>query len=314
MNPRLLAYFAVFISAFAWALSPIFMRFLSVAYDPYTQALARYIAALAVLLPYSLLLHPQETRQLLRRPWGLAGLAALNVLNQVVWTIACYHTTATSANLITKIQVAFVIVFSFILFREERGVIRSPLYLGGTLLGVAGVVLFVTAQSAARLLPRYEFATMLLIAVALGWAVYAVWGKHLVMNTHPVPMFTVVALLSTLGFAVVALLLGDVRGLWQNSMETSLIVFLSGVFPIAVAHCTFHYGQKHLGSAFTNSFMLVGPLITYVVALMLWQDEKLVPVQWLGAVLLLLGSYLVVQAQRKKGLPQAPARLMAPPE
>ena len=313
MKPLPLAYIAVFVSAVAWALSPIFMRYLSTAYDPYTQALVRYLSALAVLLPYSFLFYPAETRRLFRRPVALGGLAALNVLNQVVWTVACYHTTATSANLITKIQVAFVIVFSFLLFREERGVIRSPLYLGGTLLGVVGVVLFVTAQSAARLLPRYEFATVLLIAVALGWAVYAVWGKHLVANTHPVPMFTVVATLSTLGFTLVALALGDVRGIWHNSGHTTGMAFLSGVFPIAVAHCTFHYGQKHLGSAFTNSFMLVGPLITYVFALTLWQDETLTPRQWVGGGVLLLGSYLVVQAQRKRGVPGR-SQLTAPPE
>ncbi|MBI2433348.1 MAG: EamA family transporter [Candidatus Hydrogenedentes bacterium] len=267
-----------------------------------------------MLVPYSLWFFGQETVALFRRPRGLLGLAAVNVVDQILWTIGCYHTTASQANLITKLQVAFVILFSFLFFREERAVIRSAYYLGGTALGILGVVAIVTAHSAASLLPRYDFATFLLIVVALGWAIYAVWGKHLVMRTHPVPMFTVVAVHSTVGFAVVACVAGDLDTVWKASIQSTLLAFVSGVFPIAIAHCTFHYGQKHLGSAFATSITLIGPLITYFLALLIWPDEKMAPVQWLGTAMLLWGSYLVVQAQRKRGTPLDRAPVAAPPE
>lgn len=309
MKPSLMPYVAVFFAAFAWALSPIFMRWLSGAYDPYTQSLARYLSSTLVLLPYSLAFYPAETKRLFRRPLPYAGLALINIVMMTLWTIACYHTTATNANLITKLQVAFVIFFSFIFFREERSVIRHPLYGAGTLLGILGVVAIASGQNAATALPGSHLATIFLIIVSLGWAVYAVWGKHLVMGTDPVPMFAVISTLSTLGFIVVALLAGDISTLWRASPMDTFTVFCSGMFPIAIAHCTFHYAQKKLGAAFTTSITLIGPLITYIIALFIWPDERLTTVQWAGAGGLLLGSYWVVRAQRKTA-----ARMLAPPE
>lgn len=294
-----LAYAAVFTAAFGWALSPVFMRYLSAVYDPYTQAFVRYAWATASLIIVSSLFFRGDLVRLLRRPWGLLGIAGLNVIQQTAWTVACYHTTATTAVLVTKFQIPLVVVFSFIFFHEERAVIRSFRYLAGTALGVAGVVAIVTAGAATDLFPNHALATVLLLTVALCWAIYAVWGKHLVMDVHPVPMFTIVAVFTTTGFALLSLLFGTPSSILAASSLQNGIAFISGLLPIAIAHAAFHYGQKYLGSAFSTSLTLLSPLITHLIALLIWPDEPLNAIQWSGAAGLLCGSYLVILAQRR---------------
>ncbi len=82
---------------------------------------------------------------------------------------------------------------------------------------------------------------------------------------------------------------------------------ISGLIPIALAHPAFHYGQRWLGSAFCSSVALFNPLVTYLVALMIWPDERLILTQWIGSGVLVAGTLLVLRnaerGTRKSELP-----------
>jgi cytochrome P450 len=45
------AYAALLVSALGWALAPVFIRYLSAHYDPYTQSFVRYVSAAVALVP-----------------------------------------------------------------------------------------------------------------------------------------------------------------------------------------------------------------------------------------------------------------------
>jgi drug/metabolite transporter (DMT)-like permease len=223
-------------------------------------------------------------------------LSAVNVLQQWTWAAACsWGSTATSAQLLVKISVIFVILFSYFLFREERAIITSPAYILGTmfsLIGVAGIL----EDNPASLLPRMDLATVLLLITAVLWAVYTVWSKHLVTNVHPVPMFAVVAAYSTILLGGLSVAIGEPAALVTAGWKVTGIAIFSGILPIAVAHTCFNHAQKRLGSSFSSSIILLNPLLTYLIAMMLWPDEKLSVLQWCGAGALLLGTMLVTWA------------------
>lgn len=301
MYLRLLPYLAIATTTVGWALSPVFMRYMSAAYDPYTSAFLRYSSGLAVLLPFSLWTCRADLMRLLRRAHHFAGLGLVAMTMVTLWTHAHYLTTATTAILVSRIQVPFVIVLSLLLFHEERRIIRSPLYLGGTALGIGGVVLVVAAKSPASALPTHYSAVAVLILVAACWSLYTVWGKHLVLRTNAVPMFTVVLLFAVSGLAISMCLFGRPADIVSAGPRMALIAFVSGAVPVGISHCTFLHAQKHLGSAVSTSITLLSPLITHVAAWALWPDERLAPVQWAGAASLIFGSYLVVMAQRRRG-------------
>ena len=91
---------------------------------------------------------------------------------------------------------------------------------------------------------------------------------------------------------------GDPHTLAAAGTRTTIIALLSGTLPIAIAHCAFHFAQKQLGAAFCNSVIMLNPLLTHAIALLLWHNEKMNWIQWLGAALLLTGTYMVIRAER----------------
>jgi drug/metabolite transporter (DMT)-like permease len=229
---------------------------------------------------------------------GMLGISLLNVLQQHVWTLGCAGSTATTAQLISKLSVVFVIFFSFFLFREERGVIRSPFYVLGTVLSFLGAAAVISSDPS-TIVPKIDFATTMLLLLAMIWAVYAVWAKHLVSNIHPIPMFTVVSIYTTIAFAVLSLTAGDIHCLVAAGWREAGIGVASGLIPIALAHPTYHYAQKYLGSALCSSVALFNPLLTYAIAMWVFPDEHMILTQWLGAGLLILGTLSVISAGRR---------------
>ena len=282
----------------AWALAPVFIRFLRDAYDPYSQSFIRYLGGTLGLLAVCWVRYRPELLRLLRDPRTLVGIALLNVVQQCTWTIGCYGSTATMAQLITKLNVVFVIIFSFFLFHEERAVIRSPFFLVGTLLSFGGGAVLLT-RDAASLAPALDRSTVLLLVTALLWGVYIVWAKHLVANTHPAPMFAVVAIFTTAGLGVTSLLLGDPACMIRAGPRTTAIALISGLLPIGAGHPAFHYAQRRLGSALSSSCNLLTPFLTFVLAMMILDDAPLTPRQWMGAGVLVAGTLLVVWAGQR---------------
>lgn len=239
-----------------------------------------------------------EFLHLLRRPMLLAPISALNVFMQYIWTAGCYGTPATTAQLIIKLNIVFVILFAYFLFREERSVIRDPAYLAGTAISMIGLV-FVLMRDPAALVPRVDTSTLLLLLMSLCWAVYVVWGKHLAWKMHPVPMFGVMSIHTAIGLGVLSLLFGDSTGLSDIPARIWAVAVISGFISIGVAHPAFQYAQRELGSALCTAINLINPLFTYVFSLILLPNEFMLPQQWLGAATLLLGTGFVLWAAHR---------------
>ena len=279
-SKRAPALLALAFALFSWGMAPVFIRFMKHAYDPYSQSFIRYFFAALVLTAVCLVMFRAEFFQLPRRP----GPAGDRVLIRFATDMdgACYRASATR-NLIIQIGVVFVIIFSYLLFHEERRVIRSPFYLAGTVFSFLGMAVVVTGG---RHTPAAVDAltVALLVIPALCWAVYVVWAKHLVTTSHPVPLFAVLALFNTLGTGLAACVLGNPACVVEASAGITFVALLSGILPLAAAHPAFHYAQRHLGSAFSSSCNLFSPLVTYACAAFFLDDVPLTLLQWSGAV------------------------------
>jgi drug/metabolite transporter (DMT)-like permease len=217
---------------------------------------------------------------------------------QLAWTVAIYNTTATKAQMVTTLQAPTVILLSFLVFHEERAVIRNPKYLMGSLLCVMGVIGVYMRDNEGTLRFHWDLAFILLLFVSIAWSVYAVWGRHTAKGLHPAAMFTVISCYVSLGFVGTMVGWGHPSRLITAGIAMNGIAFISGVVCIAAAHCAFHYAQVRLGSAYCSSIQLITPFITHIIALILWPDESLRWVQWLGGFMLIAGSFWVIQTQK----------------
>jgi drug/metabolite transporter (DMT)-like permease len=288
------------LSLFSWAQAPVFIRFLREAYGPFAMTFIRYGSGAVALTVVCLIYYRAEFLRLLRHPAPILGIALLNVIQQTTWTTALYGATATMAQVVTKLDLVFVIAFSYFLFHEERKVIRSPLYMLGTALSLLGVVAVLT-KDAGSLVPVLDRWAVLLLITTVLWGTYRVWSKHIVMRWHPIPMFAVLAIYTTLGFFVLTLGSGQAGDLIHAGPKLTGIALFSGIMPIAVAHPSFNFAQKHLGSAFCTSLGLLVPFMTYMLAVLVLpaQEETLLPSQWVGVIVLISGAFLVIWAGQR---------------
>ena len=288
-----------------FSLPPVFVKYLKDTYDPYSQAFLRYGSGAAMLLTVSGLFLRAELRKAFARSMAILPLTAVLLCHQVCWTTACYGAAPAVAQLTTKLSVVIIVVLSFAFFREERAVIKSPLYLVGTLISVAGVAA-VLMPGEHLSLPVLDLYSILLLCVAVVWSVYVVWAKHLVTDLHPVAMFAILASFTTVGLGVLSLLFGHPSGILTASRHDTFIVIVSGLIPIAGAHPSYHYAQKYLGSALCSSVNLLNPIATYLVALLVFPGEGLSRMQWFGGVTVLAGTFLVTWAGRRLDATEIP--------
>ena len=307
------ALIALVVCTAGWTFAPVFIRLLRDDYEPLTQGFVRYAFGSAFLVTLCLVYHRPALFTLLRNPLPILGISLLNTFQQYTWTAGTYGATATTAQLIVKLSVVFVVIFAFILFQEERGVIRNPFYLFGTLLSMIGVA-GVMVRDPQQLSEVFAPGNALLLITSVSWAIYAVWGKHLVLNLHPIPMFAVVSLITAIALGISALWFEQPTAALHAGARATSVAALSGIIAIGGAHPAFHYAQKHFGSAFTSTFMLILPLTTYAASLVLLPGEKLSLTQWAGAFVLLMGTLLIIVVENRKRLSTSAAMRIAAEE
>jgi drug/metabolite transporter (DMT)-like permease len=120
-------------------------------------------------------------------------------------------------------------------------------------------------------------------------------------------MFTVLAWLTSAGFLALTFAVGRPSDLVNAGGWLTFVALFSGIMPIAVAHPSFNYAQRNLGSAFCTSVGNLTPLLTYLFAIVMLNDEFLRLSQWLGAFVLIGGAFLVILAGRRVQNGQAAA-------
>ncbi len=298
MSQKRRAGIALSLAIIGWSFSPIFIRYLQNAYDPFTQAGIRYAGAVIFLVPYCIVFYRDSFKKAFRRPIPTLILSATNVIMQSAWTIGIYYSTASLGQILVKIQIPIVAFLSFLVFSEERYLIKRPQFIVGSLLGIAGSILLVYKPSSINEFPYLYLAVLSLFLSAFLWGIYCVYGKYTVeRELHPIPMFGVISIYTTAGLLLLGYFLGEPEKVFQVSPSIHLIALFSGLLPIAVAHSSFHYSQWHLGSAFCNTLLTLNPLITHFIALLLWRDEVLNSVQWVGTFVLIFGCILVLLTQ-----------------
>ncbi len=294
-SEKAFAYLCVATACVGWALSPIFIRVLRGVYDPFTLSLVRYTSALLPLLAINLRWYRRDFMALLRRPGALCILAFLNIVAQVTWTCGTYGTTATTALLISKVDTVFVILFAYFLFREERSFISHPAFLAGALMSFVGVTAVFASDPASRV-PKLDPASILIVTTALFWAMYSIGSRHLVKSIQPIPLFTVVALFTALGFVPISLVFGDTSVIFTLDAKTWCVTFFAGILPLTISYPCFNYAQKHLGASFCSSITLFTPVMAYVLSFIFLPNEFLLPVQIIGAMILIAGTLIITVA------------------
>ena len=226
----------------------------------------------------------------LRQPWPAFGLAVAALFDyHALYFIAFRHAPAIEVNLINYLWPLLIVVFAAFL----PGARLLPAQLGGTLLGLIGVVFMLTRGEG----PRIEAANLPGYLAALGAAL--TWSSYSVLNRR----FQAVPSSAIGGVCLaVALIAGLCHLLLEDTVMPAprqwLVLALMGLGPVGVAFRLWDRGTKHGDLALLGTLSYAAPLLSTLLLLCSGRVEA----HWsqgLAVVLLLAGAWLSLRASMR---------------
>lgn len=279
-----------------WSSGPVFIRLLSAHVDVYTQNFFRYLIACAFWLPFLIFYcrkHKPGKVIWVKSFWP----AVINVCSQVLWASALYYIDPGFTVLLSKSSTVWVIVFSFMLFADERLILKNKrLWVGFVLsiVGVVGVMMFKEGFGSEKTLT----GVILVLMFSLVWAVYTVSIKVCFKNIDVRVGFSVISIYTVVGLGVLALLFGEPSQAFSIGLRPWAYIVFSGVLSIAFAHTLFYTSIKRIGATIPSLVLLVTPFTTLLVSHLVI-GESLSGFQWVFGIVLTVGCGFIVASRQK---------------
>lgn len=287
-------------AAAAWAIGPVLSRSVRGYFSVSFQNLIRFTISLLVLWGFTFLrLGARDTLAWFRRVNHLvpkcAAPAAGLFLFQFFYMAGIYRMYTTIAALVSNSSVLFSVFLAFLLFHEERKIIRSRRFLTGfflAVIGMAAIILTGNAQGGFQV----HMGILFIILAALAWAFYSVFLKKWLSG---VPVSLATALIFTINALMFLLLvlLGPGEAFSADvPFRAWFILVFSGFISIGLGNTFFFASIPRLGVTVANSLTLLIPLFTLLFSWLVL-SELLLPLQAAGGVGLLAGCYLIIRAR-----------------
>jgi drug/metabolite transporter (DMT)-like permease len=278
-----------------WAFGPIFIKYLTGYIDLWTQNLLRYSAACLFWLPF--LLFAIRKKRFETKIWRKALIPAVpNIIMQCLWAGGFYYLGPAFMVLLTKTNILWVAVFSFILFADERALIKSKRFWLGlalSVIGVVGVMYYKENFVATKTLIGIAIA----LATAFMWAVYTISVKIAFKDIDSRYGFSVISIYTVAGLCVLALLFGNVQECLTMGAWRWACVVISGVTAISLGHVLYYVAIKRIGATIPALVILSQPFIVLAISNIVF-GESLNAIQLLFGVALMIGSALALWAQQ----------------
>jgi drug/metabolite transporter (DMT)-like permease len=296
----------VILTLAGWSSVPLFLRHFADAIDPWTSNGWRYGFSALVWLPVILI--AMSRRRMPRGVWKAAIVPSIvNAAGQVCFTYAHYVIDPALLTFGLRSQLVFVAIGAWMLFPQERAIIRTPGYLIGAcmlILGMIGVLLLDhSGESAVHSGVRGTSGAHLLgVALAVGsgllFAAYGLSVRKYMHGVHPVLAFATICQYTAAALVGLMLTLGDKGGATVFALDADQIAWLlvSALIGIAIGHVFYYISIARLGVAVTAGVLQLQPFLVAVGSMSLF-GERLTPWQWAGGCIAVGGALLMLYVQ-----------------
>ena len=302
-------YAAVFATVAIWSAPSLFMYYLNRYYDPWAQNFYRYSVACIAIAPLALYRIRRAGSRIDMRAVGLCLLPCLpNVIHQVTQVMALFYMGPGVYAIFIRSSVIFTALLALAFFPEERFVLRQWQFQAGTLLGLIGafgVIWFqANVQSLAAADPsgggqdRHIALPGLFIAFAASfcWALYGVLVKRPSAQLGSIRSFGLISLITSILLLPLTFAFGKIGAPLHAGAQVNLILIISAVSCITLAHVLYYVAIREIGVALAQSLQLLCP--AGALGLSAWiYGERLTHAQVWSAAILLLGAFLAMRAK-----------------
>jgi len=305
---RAVDFLPMVVASLLWAWPTIFIRYIKQethdGFTPDALNVYRYSAGAALALAVVGLSRPADLAAVLGRPLVPFLLALILATFQVVWVRAVYYLDAAYSVLVGRSSVVFALLLTYLVFADERRLIRSGRFLlsaGAALAAVVGISLldpkFSLSGSAHKPIagPTLALGTVILLISSLIWAAYAVSVRKLGRHLPAMATFAVTAAMTTLLLLPVGLLDGHMGFIGSAGCSWKVIgaVVFSGMLCVGATQVLYYVSLKRIGVAHTSLVSLATPFLTGAFSFLVLK-ERLTGWQWLLGTVLVASLGLMI--------------------
>jgi drug/metabolite transporter (DMT)-like permease len=283
----------------SWALVPVFLRYLADYIDDgWTTNGARYPIGAVLYLPFlaAAIARGQLTRRLM-----LVALipAGINIAGQTLWAWCPYFIDPGLLSFLIRSVVLWSAIGSFIMFHDERTLAKSKRFWGGIALAIVGLTAL-AVEHYDESVRATLIGIMMAIACAASWSAYGIGMRIIVRSTSVGLAFSIISIYTGAACIVMMCLWGDARQLIEIPLRAQIVLTMSAVLGIALAHGLFYIAIRRLGVSISYGTGMATPFVTYGFSYMLF-GEHLTGLQWGGGFVLITGASLLIWAQQQLG-------------
>jgi len=292
-------YAAVFATVAIWSMPSLFMYYLNRYYDPWAQNLYRYTVACIAIAPLVLYRIRRVGPRIDMRAIGLCLLPCLpNAVHQITQVMALFYMGPGVYAIFIRSSVIFTALLALAFFPEERLIIRQWQFQTGTLLGLIGAFGVIWFQANAQSQDRHIALPGLFIAFAASfcWALYGVLVKRPSAQLGSIRSFGLISLITSVLLLPLTFAFGKIGTPLHVGAQVNLILIISAVTCITLAHVLYYVAIREIGVALAQSLQLLCP--AGALGLSAWiYGERLTHAQVWSAAILLLGAFLAMRAK-----------------
>lgn len=280
-------YLALVIGVLGVSSSAILVKFTSA--HPVIIAVYRMLFTFLMLFPFTLKYNLKNFKYFTRKQYFWALISGMFLsLHFVSWFASLKYTSVASSTVLVNTQPIFVIIFSFLLWKE---VLPLKGYIG-VLVALLGTV--VLSWGDLHLGIDNLKGDILALVGAFTVAGYYLCGRYLRKTMDILPYTTLVYGFSTL-FLLLIISIG--RYPLQGYSSQDYIVFISlAFFCTILGHSILNWALKYLPTASVSVSVLGEPVIASILAFFIFK-ESLKLQQIFGGILILSGIYYFVRYQ-----------------
>jgi drug/metabolite transporter (DMT)-like permease len=221
-----------------------------------------------------------------------------NVVHQVTQVMALFYIGPGVYTIFTRASVIFTALLALAFFPEERVVIRQWQFQVGTLLGLIGAFGVIWFQANANSHDQHVALPGLFIAftATFCWALYGVLIKRPSAELGSIRSFGVVSFITSALLFPLTLAFGKIGTPLQAGLQPNLVLIVSAVTCITLAHVLYYVAIREIGVALSQSLQLLCPAIAMALSAWLY-GERLTHAQLWSAGILLIGAFLAMRTK-----------------
>lgn len=312
-NGAWLGVVTVLLTLVGWCSVPLFITHFAKSIDVWTSNGWRYGFSALLWLP--VVIWGWKRRSLPAGLWKSALVPSMfNALGQVAFAWSFYNVDPATATFGLRLQIVFVAAGAYLLFPQERAMLRQPLAWLGIAMVLGGIMGTIYAGYG---LPQSKelFGVGLSIVAGLLFAGYGLSVRRFMHGYHPVIAFSAISQYTALAMVVLMVVLGHNQfgtdgsilpwaaapwdgGLSALHLSTQQfgLLLLSAVIGIALGHVFYYISIARLGVAVSSGVIQLQP---FGVAIGSWLifSKALTPVQWATGMVAVSGAVLMLYVQ-----------------